>query len=35
MEDHRDDLVVIAAGYIVEMKDLLAANPVGRCKLTL
>ena len=27
MEDHREDLVVIAAGYIVEMKDLLAANP--------
>ena len=27
MEDHREDLVVIAAGYIGEMKDLLAQNP--------
>jgi stage V sporulation protein K len=27
MEDHREDLVVIAAGYICEMKDLLASNP--------
>jgi hypothetical protein len=27
MEDHREDLVVIAAGYIVEMKDLLSQNP--------
>jgi stage V sporulation protein K len=27
MEDHREDLVVIAAGYIVEMKDLLQQNP--------
>jgi len=30
MEDHRDDLVVIAAGYIVEMKDLLAAGACTR-----
>ena len=27
MEDHRSDLVVIAAGYNDEMRDLLAANP--------
>ena len=27
MEDHREDLVVIAAGYNDEMKELLAANP--------
>ena len=27
IEDHREDLVVIAAGYINEMKDLLASNP--------
>jgi SpoVK/Ycf46/Vps4 family AAA+-type ATPase len=27
MEDHRSDLVVIAAGYVDEMKDLLSANP--------
>ncbi|MBR6397035.1 MAG: AAA family ATPase [Lachnospiraceae bacterium] len=26
MEDHRDDLVVIVAGYTKEMKDFLAAN---------
>lgn len=26
MEDHRDDLVVIAAGYSKEMKDFLASN---------
>jgi Holliday junction resolvasome RuvABC ATP-dependent DNA helicase subunit len=27
MEDHRDDLVVIVAGYPVEMDDFIAANP--------
>ena len=27
MEDHREDLVVIAAGYAAEMKGLLEANP--------
>jgi Holliday junction resolvasome RuvABC ATP-dependent DNA helicase subunit len=27
MEDHRDDVVVIAAGYSKEMKEFLAANP--------
>lgn len=27
MEDHREDLVVIAAGYNDEMKELLATNP--------
>lgn len=27
MEDHRDDLVVIAAGYSKEMKDFFASNP--------
>jgi Holliday junction resolvasome RuvABC ATP-dependent DNA helicase subunit len=27
MEDHRDDVVVIAAGYSKEMKQFLAANP--------
>jgi SpoVK/Ycf46/Vps4 family AAA+-type ATPase len=27
MEDHREDLVVIAAGYVAEMRALLAANP--------
>jgi Holliday junction resolvasome RuvABC ATP-dependent DNA helicase subunit len=27
MEDHRDDVVVIAAGYSKEMTDFLAANP--------
>jgi Cdc6-like AAA superfamily ATPase len=27
MEDHRDDLVVIVAGYPVEMGDFIAANP--------
>ncbi|MGH9269646.1 MAG: AAA family ATPase, partial [Ilumatobacteraceae bacterium] len=27
MEDHRDDLAVIAAGYPVEMRELIDANP--------
>nr|WP_244994637.1 AAA family ATPase [Actinomadura coerulea] len=27
MEDHRDEVVVIAAGYSAEMRDFLAANP--------
>ncbi|MCX2731515.1 right-handed parallel beta-helix repeat-containing protein [Saccharopolyspora sp. NFXS83] len=27
MEDHRDDVVVIAAGYSKEMQDFLSANP--------
>ena len=27
MEDHRDDLVVIAAGYSEQMRDFVAANP--------
>jgi hypothetical protein len=27
MEDHRDDLVVVAAGYPAEMEDFLAVNP--------
>ena len=27
MEDHRDDLVVIVAGYTTEMQDFLQANP--------
>ena len=27
MEDHRDDVVVIAAGYSKEMTQFLAANP--------
>jgi hypothetical protein len=27
MEDHRDDVVVIAAGYSKEMRQFLAANP--------
>ncbi len=27
MEDHRDEVVVIAAGYTTEMADFLAANP--------
>src|SRR5262249_1876054 len=27
MEDHRDDVVVIAAGYSAEMVDFLASNP--------
>lgn len=27
MEDHRDEVVVIAAGYPAEMRDLLTANP--------
>ncbi|MEU6128915.1 right-handed parallel beta-helix repeat-containing protein [Saccharopolyspora sp. NPDC047091] len=27
MEDHRDDVVVIAAGYSNEMRDFLSANP--------
>ena len=27
VEDHRDDLVVVLAGYPEEMKDLLAHNP--------
>ncbi len=27
MEDHRDDLVVIVAGYPVEMDDFISANP--------
>ncbi|MBB5874201.1 SpoVK/Ycf46/Vps4 family AAA+-type ATPase [Allocatelliglobosispora scoriae] len=27
MEDHRDEVVVIAAGYVTEMRHFLAANP--------
>jgi hypothetical protein len=27
MEDHRDDVVVIAAGYAAEMMGFLASNP--------
>ncbi|CAM5569347.1 AAA+ ATPase domain-containing protein OS=Streptomyces fumanus OX=67302 GN=GCM10018772_70020 PE=3 SV=1 [Streptomyces fumanus] len=27
MEDHRDEVVVVAAGYTAEMRDFLAANP--------
>ena len=27
MEDHRDDIVVVAAGYADEMRNLLASNP--------
>jgi SpoVK/Ycf46/Vps4 family AAA+-type ATPase len=27
MEDHRDDVVVVAAGYTVEMQSFLSANP--------
>jgi hypothetical protein len=27
MEDHRDDIAIIVAGYTVEMTDFLAANP--------
>ncbi|WP_324787460.1 right-handed parallel beta-helix repeat-containing protein [Streptomyces sp. H51] len=27
MEDHRDDVVVVAAGYSAEMQDFLASNP--------
>jgi thymidine phosphorylase len=27
MEDHRDEIAIIVAGYTVEMNDFLAANP--------
>lgn len=34
MEDHRDDLAVVAAGYTDEMKDFIGANPGLRSRFT-
>jgi AAA lid domain/ATPase family associated with various cellular activities (AAA) len=34
MEDHRDDLAIVAAGYIEEMKDFIDANPGLKSRFT-
>lgn len=35
VEDHRDDLVVILAGYVDEMHSLLAKNPGIQCVVSM
>jgi SpoVK/Ycf46/Vps4 family AAA+-type ATPase len=34
MEDHRDDLAIVAAGYIDEMRDFIDANPGLKSRFT-
>ena len=34
MEDHRDDLAIVAAGYVAEMADFIDANPGLKSRFT-
>ena len=34
MEDHRDDLAIVAAGYIDEMREFIDANPGLKSRFT-